>query len=427
MDDRRFDNLARAAAATPSRRALVQTLLGGAGGLFAAVGLSGITEAASCKNDGDCGGCQTCQRKKGKKKGKCKTGCPRGRRCCGGACVKPDECCTISQDCGACASCADGRCRSDAGKNGQQCSGCLTCINGACGLPDDNLCPSGERCRNSTGLCCLKCLSDDRCCQVGHACIDPGALSANFCCDTANNTPCGSNGDGTFAACCSNFNETCDANECKPKSECPPRRLSTEGICCPHGPACGGVCCGEDEECCGGDCTKNMKLCPGETRPYCATLDRECCGDYTCDVGEECCNPHGNICCAPGRCVGPQCCPGDQVICGDECCDFGQKCCGGVCCSVFDCIDDVCCEEGACGDVGASTRVCPTATETCCLTDDPDPEIGNRGYACPASTPVCANRGQCCPEFHLYRQSCGACCPDIRNCDNCVGAIDGRI
>ena len=359
-----------------------------------------VQAARRCKKDGDCKGCQTCNRKKKK----CAKGCPKGKRCCGGQCVKSDLCCATPNDCNACSQCVDGRCQPDTAKNGQQCSGCLTCTNGACGIADDKLCPGGERCRRSTGICCLKCRADGSCCPVGQACINPGVLSANFCCDTSVNTPCGDNGDGAFSACCSNFNERCVNGECVPKDECAGRgRAGKDGLCCGAG----------------------LKVCPGLNAPYCAPDDRACCGEYTCDVNEECCDPQSNVCCEPGRCVGKTCCPSDSVICGDECCEYGERCCGGVCCTEFDCVNGSCCAH-ACGDVGASTRVCVAESEACCLTDDSNPEIGNRGYACPEPAPVCSNIGQCCPENTLYSQSCGGCCPTILNCENCVSPIAGR-
>jgi hypothetical protein len=401
MDDNRFDTLARVAANLPSRRKLIRTLLGGVGsGLLLSFGVAEESAARKCKKDGDCKGCQTCNRKKKK----CAKGCPKGKQCCGGECVKKDLCCDSSADCNACSQCVEGRCQADTSKNGQKCSGCLTCANGACGIADDQLCEDQERCRQSTGLCCPKCVND-RCCSTSQACIDPGALSANFCCDRSNNTPCGDNGDGTFSECCSNFNERCVNGECVPKDECPTRgRAGKAGLCCAEG----------------------TKVCPGLNDPYCAPENQACCGEYTCDVGEDCCDPQNNICCEQGRCLGKLCCPSDQIICGSECCDYGDVCCGGVCCSNFDCIDEACCETGACGDIGADTRVCPTENETCCLTDDSDPAIGNRGYACPPSTPVCSNIGQCCPNNYLYSQSCAGCCPSILSCENCVSPISGR-
>jgi hypothetical protein len=399
MDDRRFDDLARVAAHLPSRRHVMRALLGGIGGLLATAGLPQESAAGRCKKDGGCKPCQTCDRKKKK----CVKGCPKGEQCCGGGCVKKNLCCESSEDCNACSQCIEGRCRADTSKNGQQCSGCLTCINGACGSGDDELCEDNERCRQSTGLCCVKCRKGDSCCPVGRACIDPGLLSENSCCDTSVNTPCGDNGDGTYSACCSNFNEQCVAGECVPKSDCTGRGGKAE------------LCCNSDS-----------RVCPGITRPYCAPENQACCGDFTCGEGEDCCDPATNHCCEKGRCLGKACCSSDHVICGDECCDFGEVCCGGVCCNSFDCLNESCCAEGACGDVGASTRVCPTASETCCYTDDSNPEIGNRGYACPPGTPVCSGIGQCCPDGMLYSPSCEACCPSILSCQNCVSPIPGR-
>ena len=429
MDGRRFDDLARVVAHPSNRRRFIRPIFGGlVGAALLTLGIAGDTEAGRCKNDGDCPGCKTCDRKKKK----CVKGCPKGKKCCGGDCVRSDLCCATAAECKACATCVDGRCQPNAAKNGQQCSGCLTYNNGACGSGDDELCAGNERCRQSTGLCCPKCRADGNCCPVGQACINPGLLSANSCCDSSANTPCGENGDGTFSECCANFNERCVGGECVPKVDCPNRRLSAAGVCCPNGPACGGVCCGDGEACCLGVCQgedapccgAGGTFCPGLTRPYCAPPGQVCCGDYTCGLEEDCCEPQGNVCCAEGRCVGSACCPPDVVICGNSCCEFGEICCGNVCCTEYNCLNGTCCAAGVCGDVGASTRVCPVPGQICCLTDDANPAIGNRGYTCPNSTPVCSNKGECCPESTRYSQSCGGCCPD-QGCANCTSPIPG--
>jgi hypothetical protein len=282
MDDRRFDNLARIAAALPSRRHLVRALLGGASGLLLAAGVAEEAAARKCKKDNDCPGCQTCNRKKKK----CGKGCGKGKRCCGGECVKEKLCCKTPEDCSSCQLCVDGRCQPNPAKNGQQCSGCLTCNNGACGSGDDALCKDHERCRQSTGICCAKCLANESCCPVGRTCINPGALSPNSCCDTSINTACGHNGDGTFRKCCSNFNERCVNNECVPKDECPTGRLTIEGVCCPFGPPCNGVCCGENEECSVDDVCENPFVCP---RPFCSNRGLLCCPPNSFTDTAYCC------------------------------------------------------------------------------------------------------------------------------------------
>jgi hypothetical protein len=268
----------------------MRTLLGGVGGvLLSAAGVQ-ESEARRCKKDGDCKGCQTCHRKRKK----CAKGCGKGKQCCGGECVKENLCCKTTDDCNGCSQCIDGRCGPDPSKNGQKCSGCLTCNNGACSSGDDKLCKDSERCRQSTGLCCAKCRDDDSCCPVGQTCIDPGPLSANFCCDTSINTACGHKGDGIFNECCSNFSERCVNNECVPKDECPTGRLTIEGVCCPFGPPCNGVCCGEDEICGVDGVCENPFVCP---RPFCSNRGLICCPPnsftdtaYCCSAGAECRN-----------------------------------------------------------------------------------------------------------------------------------------
>jgi hypothetical protein len=182
----------------------------------------------------------------------------------------------------------------------------LTCVHGACGIAGDKLCKGGERCRQSTGLCRVTCRADGSCCPAGQACVDPGVLSANFGCDTSANAPCGDNGDGTFGACCSNFNERCVNGECVPKDDCPTRGLSTQGLCCPKPEQlCHSI--GDEEFCC-----EDGQVC-------CALMD----GSEICCAADRCLAP--GLCCAPGaavKCSGAwaRCAPPEYQCCGEYSC-----------------------------------------------------------------------------------------------------------
>lgn len=171
MDSDRFDALARSLTVRgPRRRALAATLGG-------TLGLLGLT--------------QTEARKKKKKK-----------------------------PCSPCKKRKNGKCKPDPDKAGQPCSGCRVCgANGSCGVPSDDRCADGQLCRPSTGICCPVCINGG-CCGVAEACVNPGLLSDNFCCDTHANTPCGRRSDGAFAECCSNLTEVCCGDTCVPKGEC---------------------------------------------------------------------------------------------------------------------------------------------------------------------------------------------------------------
>jgi hypothetical protein len=374
MDGNRFDDLGRALGGLGTRRDTLRVLIGSA--LAALAGNQAGDGAAKSKSKG---------KSKGKGKGKAKkkkkrqpnevpcgaTVCTGGQRCCGGSCVDPWLCCARTEDCNGCATCVGGVCVPDPTRNGQQCDGCLECANGACGIPNDDFCPQDHQCRGGNGVCCPTCVNGE-CCPAGSACINPGPFNANSCCDRVLNIPCGDRGDGTFRECCSGFNERCVDGECVPKEACE-GDFTAQGLCCQNGQtACNGLCC--------------------ET----------------------------------GRCTAVGCCPQPLKICGDDCCEEDETCCGGVCCRTSNCLNNSCCED-PCGDIGASTRVCPTAQETCCQTADDATGAGNRGFACPASAPRCGGVGTCCPADKFYSPSCNACCPQNDfQCQGCVPLTTGR-
>ena len=169
MDARRFDALARSLRVTSSRRNVLAT------SASSALGLLGLTRTEAKKKKKPCSPCQKRKR---------------------------------------------GRCVPDSDKAGQPCTGCRVCgANGSCGVPSDARCAEGQLCRPATGMCCPVCVGGG-CCGVAEACINPGLLSDNFCCDTRVNTPCGSNGNGVFSECCSNLTEECCGDTCVPKGTC---------------------------------------------------------------------------------------------------------------------------------------------------------------------------------------------------------------
>jgi hypothetical protein len=83
---------------------------------------------------------------------------------------------------------------------------------------------------------------------------------------------------------------------------------------------------------------------------------------------------------------------------------------GTECCSSSFCVNGQCCPTVVCGELGSSSRVCPTDAEVCCFVA-PD----NHGYACPKGDGVgdCAPDGQCCPVGFVWREECDACCHDL--------------
>jgi hypothetical protein len=300
--------------------------------------------------------------------------------------------------CNVCQTCTEGEgvCRPDPSKNGLQCGGCHTCRDGACNAPADTLCPEGQRCRPSTGICCPTCQSDGSCCPVGSICIDPGPFSTNFCCDTELFDFCGGNGDGTFKSCCARDTHRCLNDQCVPRGECP----------------------------------DGMKLCPGGDQSFCASEDFSCCGNNACNTLNECCDAEEGLCCVKGLCAGGMCCTGNREICGNQCCDFGKVCCGSQCCSPHNCVNGQCCPRGVCGDLAGSSRVCPAEQEFCCFSG---PHGSMSGYACPrgdGSQADCAPGGKCCPAGTVYNDSCDACCEDLFllcEWNRCVPPTPGRF
>lgn len=360
MDEARFDDMVRTLGEWRTRRGALRALAAAMAAL--AVRDAGEAAAKRCKSHADCPDCNRCN----PRTKRCARGCPKGKQCCGGECVDPKECCTVSADCGPCERCEIGRCRPNPAKNGQKCKGCLECANGACGVPNDDFCPDDHKCVAGSGGCCRRCL-DGKCCPPGSACIDPGPFSSNSCCDTRLNTPCGKNGDGTFDECCNNRTEVCRNGSCVPKGECPGGE-----------DPCGERCCGFGEKC----------------------SDSGCC--YTLDGHKAVCN---------GKCIDTDVDPNNCGDCGIKCgpcercfdgrcksvCTFSQECCGGTCVPFGSCCRGVACDPRTqgCSPQGQCVDYCtlnePPYTVPC---DD-----GVRHWCCPTRSPVCCERGgqpYCC-------------------------------
>lgn len=367
MDDNRFDDLGRALAKLSTRRDALRALAGSALAI-----LSGVPAAdALAKSKG---------KGKGKGKGKNKkSGCPkapcpagfhRDKRTCQCDCTRTP--CQGGKEFDS-VSC---RCKCP--------SGLRECRDGCVGK--DECCPGDPPCPEDAKGCChapgLDVCTIDGCCRE----LDGMKACNNFCVDTNSN-----------------------ANHC---GDC--------NVRCAPGAACLDGACVLPEACPDG------RICPGRTAPFCRKPGVECCGDKECGLSQVCCNPDEDRCCPAGRCVEGRCCPDELEVCGGACCQSDETCCGGVCCRGSNCIHGSCCED-PCGDIGASTRICPATSETCCQTADDAVGSGNRGFACPASAPRCGGIGTCCPVDKFYSPSCNACCPaNDFQCTGCVGLTTGR-
>lgn len=299
MDATRFDRLTRALVA-PTRRGFLRAALAVAG-----LAVTPSAASAACNSHADCAGCRRCDRKRGR----CVAGCPGTTVCRRGQCGRR---CKTAAACGACEACVRGVCAPAPGKAGQPCGGCRVCgANGSCGVPSNARCTDGQICRPSTGVCCPVCVGG-KCCGVKEACVDPGVFAANSCCDTRVNKPCGANGNGTFAECCSSRTEQCCEGSCVPR-----------GACCADGrKPCSGRCCAAGTQCCGGACVNiqtNVDHC-GECGNRCEAETDRChqgvCRHF-CTLNSVLTVPCGGdtnataFCCSPneGGCCGDRCCP----------------------------------------------------------------------------------------------------------------------
>lgn len=293
MDGRRFDAIAREAAAGATRRSVLKLLIGGVlGGL---AGVRARDAGAVCIPFGVrcAGGTQCCTGNCVDNKCACRTGLTR----CGDSCL---NLLTNERNCGACgASCAagrtccNGRC-ADTNNNPNHCGACgrrcptgVTCVNGACSssgtacavatdCPDDGNPCTVRRCTD--GTCSYppkRCLSDDNPCTF--AACDP----ENGRCVQAqvvDGTRCGANGlcqrgsceacDGSNTICPSGSspggnvctNPTHDIDHCGScNNRCLPIVMigsGGEGIN-DTGGCCDGECCQRNEYCAGGICNKS--------------------------------------------------------------------------------------------------------------------------------------------------------------------------
>jgi hypothetical protein len=394
MDGDRFDHLTRQLAASLSRRRLLRSAAGLAGGLLA--GRAARAEAITC---------------------------PAGRTECDGRCCDPGwECVGEAADRICSAPCEDGASRCPANSAGC-CAGVCCPQNRVqfCCPADSICCPgagSSECCPASSDWhcvtfegtsICLFCPSTHtrcgaaNCCAPGYVCQEgpnPGDGTCIPC--PAGATKCGTKNCCTADETCSEDGECVDAcpagvaaqrdggrrsrqrevtaQACEPPPPCPTGQVKCQGACVA---ACRGrrsldgtTCkctkkrCPDDKTKCDGECVNTTidpshcggcagnggvtcldgKCCGGE----CQGPGVACCGFNVCGVDETCCGQDATQCGPNERCCGDRCCPKDtycansrrelccragEAYCRVGCCAIGTVCASfedGICCSPYD-------------------------------------------------------------------------------------------
>ncbi len=404
MDDRRFDQLVKAAASGASRRSLLKGMLG-LGGAVVAGGVALERDADAAKRptptptpircpgrQTPVGGVCTCP---GAVPNKC------GPDCCTGKTTDPyprlaghSECCDNA--------CCFGTCYGE-----ELC--CPTNLGAGGSGPLAEFCPGGP---GSVSLCCTN----------GTSCCG-GGTNQNECVDLSGDGCCSSGDCGLSEGACS---VECVAGQCIPEY-CYEGTICCQGECvsssefdaCPTDP--NGCCSREESEaccgaagCCRGDlCNEIIGVCCSEGEQACGLGEDACCG-----AAETCCN---RVCCGAGQCTTAfRCCAGSDVACGLDCCSAdrcveGQGCCpenyvacGGSCCSssVYYCNDQEQCE------CLPGTEACSGLPGGCC----PDGQCNASFECCAAGTTPCGD--VCCDDASQTCNGQGVCqCGDgFLNC-----------
>ena len=347
MDGRRFDELARAAAASLPRRRLLRLLAGGlAGGALLRLGREAaaarcLVVGERCRRSDDC--CpgelclnRVCECREGFKEcggycadlladgqncGDCGVVCKDDHVCNAGECVCPKpltECDGVCVDlrrddkhCGECGrscptgqTCCFGVCR-DLQTDREACGSCANaCTEGFCCA---GACRNQQTDERNCGRCGRVC-GEGRVCVVGDCVCPEGRIVCpnSLACRKQGNQPCRDNAD-----CCSNRCEhSSGQGRCRPCLGLP---CNSDAVCCDRdfcrrtpgpGPTtrfCGGCrgraqVCSADAQCCFGDCTPDRpdrSVCLSNRGGPCAN-DRDC---RACFDGGAC----------DGACVGGRC------------------------------------------------------------------------------------------------------------------------
>jgi hypothetical protein len=250
VDASRFDLLARAWAASRSRRGLARAL--SALGVAALAGSAGNgAEAATCApRETRCGRRCVDTRKSERHCGRCRNACGTGQKCARGKCVDLPTCSDgirngdeTGVDCGGpdCKACAGDPCAKP-----EDCAGGFCCGGVCADCAEDQVCLAG-----TTGTCCtpkLICKSgeivDDCGTEVGEKCPPPPATQACLNPELDNR-------------CCPDESCMCGCDECCPTGDACYVKANDEEFCCV---ASGNEICELDGACCSAQCDNGV--CP---------------------------------------------------------------------------------------------------------------------------------------------------------------------
>jgi hypothetical protein len=457
VDDKRFDQIARALGGVTGRRQAVKSIVGGA----VATGLGAIgVAAADAKGNG-----KGKKGKKGKKQGAQGGGscrgeghpCTGGQICCPGLiCGKAPNpgadvrCCHQGEDCQPVSGCQnDDQCDKDE----VCCSG--TCVSGVCCTSGD--CNSSDKAskkgkHGKAGAAGEGGGGDEACC--GHQCVDTGNDPDNCgrCGNQCDKDETCVNGHCTSPTCqgenqyCNNTSKQCCANlTCGDDHKCHAAGCSSQNPCDAGQVCCDGTCYAG--ECCGDKDCNDPGIC--QDTPGTCNTDTHTCSYDNADNGTPCgqgtskarkakgkahaaSQPSGDVCC-DGACV--ECCTSEDCGEGETCndqhqcvptcggdgdaCDGSNPCCGGLVCNkdTLKCQPSVTCNP-ACDK--NNCEFCNNVTGQCVS-------------ACGANT-TCDGSGQCvgsggtCDATHCDPNNClqcnesGDCVPTCSSGETCDGS-----
>ncbi len=264
-------------------------------------------------------------------------------------------------------------------------------------------------------------------------------------------TPCSSNGDCDDGLWC-NGSETCSAGSCQAGTpiDCDDGVDCTDDSCnegsqsCDHTPnggggsACNNGVCEPGEDCqnCAADCRSKQNGSPNSR--YCCDGDLPGCGDARCSESGWSCGGGGSpTCCGDGTCETGE----DGTNCPADCaCQSAGDCDDGNACTIDACTGGLCsntpidCDDGdACTTDSCSGGTCSHDPVDCDDSDACTTDSCNSGSGCVNTPPACQDNDGCCPSGcnDTNDNDCGGPCgerndPCTSGADCCSGLCKGN-